>query len=171
MLASATLTLLLLIPTAPGVEADVVIRGATLYDGSGQPGRKGDLAIRGDRIVAVGSFTVAGKPRVLDGTGLIVAPGFIDLHTHSDTALTQPATTSEPLLPAPGRHHRGHRQLRRGAGRRGGVLPDTGERAASAATSSTRCRTTTCAEGHGQRQPRPDGRGAAGRWKTSSIRA
>jgi N-acyl-D-aspartate/D-glutamate deacylase len=92
MLASATLALLLLLPTAPAVQADLVIRGATLYDGSGESGRKGDVAIRGDRIVAVGSFAVAGKARVLDGNGLIVAPGFIDLHTHSDVPLTRAAT-------------------------------------------------------------------------------
>lgn len=83
---------LLSLPAADPIEADVVIRGATLYDGSGQPGRKGDLAIRGDRIVAVGEFTVAGKPRIIEGAGLIVAPGFIDLHTHSDDPLTKPAT-------------------------------------------------------------------------------
>jgi N-acyl-D-aspartate/D-glutamate deacylase len=89
-----TTTLLLLLPPAADtpVEADVVIRGATLYDGGGQPGKKGDLAIRGERIVAVGSFAVAGKPRVIDGTGLVAAPGFIDLHTHSDSGMTQPAT-------------------------------------------------------------------------------
>src|SRR5689334_23958506 len=49
----------------------VVIRGATLYDGSGAPGRAGDLAIRGDRIVAVGRFTPRGAPRLIDGGGLI----------------------------------------------------------------------------------------------------
>jgi N-acyl-D-aspartate/D-glutamate deacylase len=93
MLTLTTLALLSLLPAAdPAVQADVVLRGATLYDGSGKPGQKGDLALRGDRIVAVGSFTVAGQPRILDGTGLIAAPGFIDLHTHSDTALTQKAT-------------------------------------------------------------------------------
>ena len=59
----------LVLCTLPGavevapVQADVVIRGATLYDGTGQPGQVGDLAIRGDRIVAVGKFAVAGKPR------------------------------------------------------------------------------------------------------------
>jgi N-acyl-D-amino-acid deacylase len=74
------------------VEADVVIRGATLYDGSGGPGQVGDLAIRGDKVVAVGKFKVAGRPRVIDGEGLIISPGFIDLHTHSDTPLTKPAT-------------------------------------------------------------------------------
>jgi N-acyl-D-aspartate/D-glutamate deacylase len=93
MLHAASLLLLALAPAADApVTADVVIRGATLYDGSGKPGQLGDLAIQGDRIVAVGQFAVAGKPRVIDGKGLIIAPGFIDLHTHSDTALTQPAT-------------------------------------------------------------------------------
>jgi N-acyl-D-aspartate/D-glutamate deacylase len=79
---------------APPVEADVVLRGATLYDGSGAPGVVGDLALRGDRIVAVGSFTVAGKPRVLDGKGLVAAPGFIDLHTHCDYTLQRQETRS-----------------------------------------------------------------------------
>jgi N-acyl-D-aspartate/D-glutamate deacylase len=93
MLSLTTFALLTLVPAAePRVQADLVIHGATLYDGSGQPSVTGDLAIKGDRIVAVGSFQTAGSPRVLDGTGLAVAPGFIDLHTHSDAALTQRAT-------------------------------------------------------------------------------
>src|SRR5262249_16939982 len=66
------------------VEADLLIRNATLHDGSGNPARKGDLAVKGDRITGVGAFRVAGKPKVIDGDGLIVAPGFIDLHTHCD---------------------------------------------------------------------------------------
>ncbi len=74
------------------VTADVVIRGATIHDGSGGPPQVGDLAIRGDRVVAVGKFAVAGRPRLIDGEGLILSPGFIDLHTHSDTPLTKPAT-------------------------------------------------------------------------------
>lgn len=76
----------------PVVEADVVIRGGLLHDGTGQPGRKADLAIKGERIVAVGSFSVVGKPRIIDARGLIVAPGFIDLHTHSDRQITEAAT-------------------------------------------------------------------------------
>src|SRR5690242_7231882 len=72
---------------APAVEADVVLKGATLYDGSDNPGKAGDVAIKNDRIVAVGAFTVTNKPRVLDCTGLIITPGFIDLHTHSDDPL------------------------------------------------------------------------------------
>jgi N-acyl-D-aspartate/D-glutamate deacylase len=87
---------LLALPAAAGeaVEADVVIRGGTLYDGSGKPGQVGDVAIRGDKIVAVGKFAVAGKPRILDATGLILSPGFIDLHTHSDIPLTKKATSA-----------------------------------------------------------------------------
>ena len=45
------------------LQADVVIRGAMVYDGTAKAGRKGDLAIQGDRIIGVGKFQVAGKPR------------------------------------------------------------------------------------------------------------
>ncbi len=89
----ATLAALALSLSTP-VEADVVLKGAMLYDGSGNPGVVGDLAIKGDRIVGIGTFAVAGRPRVIDAAGLVVAPGFIDLHTHSDTALTVPRTRS-----------------------------------------------------------------------------
>jgi len=89
---AAALTLLTFLPADAPVEADIVIRGATLYDGTGQPGKKGDLAIKGERIVAVGSFQTAGKPRVIDGTGLAVTPGFIDLHNHSDIAIFTPGS-------------------------------------------------------------------------------
>lgn len=83
-----------LAPWAGPIEADVVIRGATLHDGTGAPGKVGDLALRGSRIVAVGAFAVAGKPRILDGKGLVVAPGFIDLHTHCDFTLKAKAMRS-----------------------------------------------------------------------------
>jgi N-acyl-D-aspartate/D-glutamate deacylase len=90
---SAVCSLLLVLPAAaPSVEADYLIRGALICDGTDHPGRKGDVAIKGDRIVAVGTFPVQGKPVVLDAAGLIVAPGFIDLHTHSDDDLLRPAT-------------------------------------------------------------------------------
>lgn len=79
---------------APAVEADVVLKGAMLHDGTGNPGKIGDVAIKNDRIVAVGEFTVKNKPRVLDCTGLIVSPGFIDLHTHSDNPLQNKKTNA-----------------------------------------------------------------------------
>lgn len=58
-----------------------------VVDGSGQPGRAADVGIRGDRIVAVDNLAAATAPRVLDATGLVVAPGFVDIHTHSDFSL------------------------------------------------------------------------------------
>lgn len=81
-----------LLALAAPIEADVVLKNATLVDGSGNPAQVGDLAIRGDRIVGIGKFDVAGAPKVLDCTGLIVAPGFIDLHTHSDYPLQKSAS-------------------------------------------------------------------------------
>jgi len=76
------------------VEADVVMQGATLYDGSDQPGKVADIAIKNDRIVAIGKFKVKGNPRVLNCQGLIVSPGFIDLHTHSDYPLQDKKTSA-----------------------------------------------------------------------------
>lgn len=66
------------------------IRNGTVVDGTGAPGRAADLLVEGDTIVAVGSAIVpedAPGAELLDATGLVVAPGFIDLHSHSDIAL------------------------------------------------------------------------------------
>ena len=70
----------------------MVLKGGTLVDGTGSPRRQADVAVRGDRIVAVGSFEVDPKAKVIDASSLIVAPGFIDLHTHSDEGITQEKT-------------------------------------------------------------------------------
>jgi len=92
---SLVLTASLLLPAqVDAVDADVILANATLVDGSGAKATQGHLAIKGDRIVAVGDFTWKGAPKILDCAGLVVAPGFIDLHTHSDTPLTLPATAS-----------------------------------------------------------------------------
>ncbi len=74
------------------VAADVILKGGTLIDGTGAPGRRGDLAVRRDRIVAIGSFEVEPGAKVIDASTLIVAPGFIDLHTHSDPEISRPTT-------------------------------------------------------------------------------
>jgi N-acyl-D-amino-acid deacylase len=66
---------------------DLVIRGGTVVDGSGQPGRPGDVGVVGEQIAAVGDLSKAEAARVVDGTGLHVAPGFIDTHTHAEGAL------------------------------------------------------------------------------------
>lgn len=58
---------------------DVVIRGGTIYDGSGEPGYVGDVAIKGDRIVAVGDIGAAAGEAEVDASGLAVSPGFINM--------------------------------------------------------------------------------------------
>ena len=77
---------------ATPIEADFVLKGGTIVDGTGAPASKGDLAVRGDRIVAVGTFEADPKARVIDASGLVVTPGFIDLHTHSDGPIVVEAT-------------------------------------------------------------------------------
>ena len=64
-----------------------LIRGGHIVDGTGNPWFAGDVAIRGDRIAAVGHLEGARAAREIDARGLAVAPGFIDLHTHSDLTL------------------------------------------------------------------------------------
>ena len=66
---------------------DLVIRGGLIVDGTGAPGRPGDLAVSGGRIAEVGAVFGRGE-REIDAGGLVVAPGFIDPHTHYDAQLT-----------------------------------------------------------------------------------
>ncbi len=68
-------------------EFDLLIRGGRIVDGTGNPWFQGDVAIRGDRIAAVGALRDATAARTIDARGLVVAPGFIDLHGHSTNAL------------------------------------------------------------------------------------
>lgn len=83
-----------LISLAPGgppetAPYDVLIRHGKIVDGSGNPWYHGDLAVRGGKIVAVGKVPDAKSKRTIDARGLIVAPGFIDIHSHSDFTLLE----------------------------------------------------------------------------------
>ena len=66
---------------------DWILRGGEVVDGRGGPRRHADVAITGDRVAAVGVVARAAGARVIDVAGKIVAPGFIDVHTHDDRAL------------------------------------------------------------------------------------
>jgi N-acyl-D-amino-acid deacylase len=66
---------------------DFIIRGGRVFDGTGAPPHPADVAVRGDRIAAVGDLAGAAEVPVVDAAGLAVAPGFIDDHTHDDRAV------------------------------------------------------------------------------------
>jgi N-acyl-D-aspartate/D-glutamate deacylase len=68
---------------------DLVIRNGKVVDGTGNPWFIADVAIRGDRIAAMGPHLAGTSLREIDSTGLIVAPGFIDMHSHSDYLLLE----------------------------------------------------------------------------------
>ena len=70
-----------------GADYDVIIRNGRIIDGSGNPWVSGDVAIRGDRIAAVGQLTGAHAKREIDASGFVVSPGFIDMLGQSEFAL------------------------------------------------------------------------------------
>jgi N-acyl-D-amino-acid deacylase len=77
---------------------DLLIKNADVIDGTGSPRNRADVAISGDRIAAVGDLQAATAASVIDAAGLVVAPGFIDVHNHSDGwLLKDPHQTSKTL--------------------------------------------------------------------------
>lgn len=72
--------------TAPA-QYDLLIRNGKILDGSGNPWRYGDVGVREGRIAAIGDLSGQTAREVIDASGLIVAPGFIDVHTHADQGL------------------------------------------------------------------------------------
>lgn len=66
---------------------DLVLRGGTIYDGTGAPPTVGDVGIRDGRIVAVGDLSLASATQTISAAGKFVCPGFIDIHTHSDISI------------------------------------------------------------------------------------
>ena len=132
---------------------DLVIRNGKIVDGTGNPWFIGDVAIRGDRIVAVGRAVPGPAKREIDAKGLVVAPGFIDMHSHSDYLLLEDGNaqskirqgvTTEVLgegqlgraLQGQARAaHRGHRRQDAFTGRRSAATSTRSRRPASRSTS------------------------------------
>src|SRR5512139_772430 len=79
---------------------DLLLHGGTILDGSGRDGVPGSVGVRDGRIAAVGDLAGATAARTLDCAGRVVAPGFIDMHSHSDWVIPQPdhAAVLAPLL-------------------------------------------------------------------------
>jgi N-acyl-D-aspartate/D-glutamate deacylase len=77
--------------SAKETDTVLIIRGGTVIDGSGSPGRRADVAVVGGKISAIGENLTG--DRILDAQGCVVAPGFIDIHTHYDAQATW-----DPLL-------------------------------------------------------------------------
>ena len=74
---------------------DIIIKNGTVIDGSGNPGIKADLGIKQQKIEAIGDLSDAQGSNIVDATGLVVSPGFIDTHAHSDgVLLTDPQHAS-----------------------------------------------------------------------------
>src|SRR6266850_2034095 len=88
----------------PGsVRQGFLIRGGRLVDGTGSPARDADILIQGERVVDIlqpgtpaGRF--AGAERTIDARGLVVCPGFIDIHSHGDLVVAMPAAEQRRLL-------------------------------------------------------------------------
>jgi len=72
---------------SPQATFDIIIRGGTVYDGTGAPGRRADIGIQGDRIAGIGDLTSVQATSVIDASGLAVAPGFINMLSWSNESL------------------------------------------------------------------------------------
>src|SRR5262244_4529675 len=66
---------------------DIILRGGRVVDGTGNPSFVADVGIRDSRIAAIGRLSGRSAARTIDAAGLVVAPGFIDIHNHSDESI------------------------------------------------------------------------------------
>lgn len=101
-MAGPTLGLALLISACaasggPAETYDLLIRGGRVVDGSGNPAVDGDVAVKDGRIARIGRLDTATATRVIEAAGQVVAPGFIDLHAHSDLDLLADGTAQSKI--------------------------------------------------------------------------
>ena len=93
-----SITLALLFACTPAAEYDLVIRGGTLYDGSGSPGVVGDLAVSGDTIVAMGDLGEARGLEEIDAVGMAVSPGFVNLMSWATETIIEDGRAMSDVL-------------------------------------------------------------------------
>src|SRR6185369_17504001 len=74
-------------PGSQPLSFDIIIKGGTVYDGTGRPPRRADVGILNNRIAAIGNLSRATAPTIVDAKGLAVAPGFINMLAHSESSL------------------------------------------------------------------------------------
>src|SRR6185369_8675305 len=78
---------LTVISLASAQDFDILIRGGKVVDGAGNPAQTGDVGIKQGKIAAMGRLAGKTATRVIDASELVVAPGFIDIHNHSDNSI------------------------------------------------------------------------------------
>lgn len=97
-ISSVTLLALLLPSFGNSQDYDLIIRGGKVVDGSGNPWYHADIAIKNDRIAEIGQLSNHKAKRVIDAHGLVVAPGFIDPHTHALRGIFEVPNAESALL-------------------------------------------------------------------------
>ena len=89
----------MLLPPTQTQQFDLLIRNGSIVDGSGRAAYSADLAVKGDRIVAIGNLSQATATRTIDARGLVVSPGFIDMLGQSETyVLIDPRVMSKVMM-------------------------------------------------------------------------
>lgn len=94
---SAILFAALLVSSISAQSPSFVIKNANVIDGSGKPRFVGDVRIKGDKIAKIGSIKPDNNEIVIDATGLVLAPGFIDIHNHSESGLLREGTAANQV--------------------------------------------------------------------------